>query len=211
MIDVDLSLSAPPYSYLALGDSYTIGEGVPENDRWTHQLAGLLRQAGVNIGNPTTLARTGWTTAELQAAVRGSNLTGTYDLVTLLIGVNNQYRGESLERYRQEFRELLTTCVQFAGNQPPHVVVLSVPDWGVTPFARDRDQARMAQEIDAFNAVARVECAPVGIAFVDITPLSRQAAQDASYLATDELHYSGRMYLEWAKLALPVAKSIFGK
>ena len=165
----------------------------------------------MNIGNPTTLARTGWTTAELQAAIQSHNLTGSYDLVTLLIGVNNQYRGQSLAMYQAEFRKLLATAVDFTANLPKKVIVLSIPDWGVMPFAQGRDQHQIAQEIDAFNAVARVECAPAGVAFVDITPVSRQAAQDAAYIASDNLHYSGKMYLEWAKLALPVAKRVFGK
>ncbi len=199
------------YSYLALGDSYTIGESVPENDRWTHQLADFLRRSDVNIGNPTTIARTGWTTAELQKAIQTSNLTGTYDLVTLLIGVNNQYRGQPLEIYRQEFRDLLQTAVQFANNNPQKVIVLSIPDWGVTPFAQGRDRQQIAEDIDAFNAVAKFECDAAGIAFVDITPISRQSGPDPSYIAPDNLHFSGIMYAEWASAALPVAKGIFGK
>ncbi len=199
------------HSYLALGDSYTIGESVPENDRWTYQLADLLRRADVHIGNPTTIARSGWTTAELQVAIQTSNVNGIYDLVTLLIGVNNQYRGQSLELYQQEFRELLLTAVQFANNNPKKVMVLSVPDWGVTPFALGRDQQQIAQEIDAFNAAAKAECTAAGVAFVDITPISRQAAQDPTYIAPDNLHFTGKMYAEWAKSALPVAKGIFEK
>lgn len=199
------------YSYLALGDSYTIGESVPENDRWTYQLADFLRRSDVNIGNPTTIARTGWTTAELQKAIQTSNLTGTYDLVTLLIGVNNQYRGQPLEIYRQEFRDLLQTAVQFANNNPQKVMVLSIPDWGVTPFAQGRDRQQIAEDIDAFNAVAKIECEAAGIAFVDITPISRQSGPDPSYIAPDNLHFSGIMYAEWARAALPVAKGIFGK
>ncbi|QMU31440.1 SGNH/GDSL hydrolase family protein [Adhaeribacter radiodurans] len=199
------------YTYLALGDSYTIGESVTTENRWTYFLADYLRQAGVEISNPVTVARTGWTTAELQEAIRESNLTNTYNLVTLLIGVNNQYRGQSLETYRTEFRDLVNTAVKFAANQPSHVVVLSIPDWGVTPFAEDRDRNKITQEINAFNAVAKEECHLAGVVFVDITPASRKAAQDESYVASDKLHFSGKMYHEWAIITLPAAKAVFGK
>ncbi|WP_114780628.1 SGNH/GDSL hydrolase family protein [Botryobacter ruber] len=199
---------AHQYTYLALGDSYTIGEGVPENDQWGMQLARLLRGQGLAVADPVTIARTGWTTGELANAVAAANLSGQFDLVSLLIGVNNQYRGLSLENYREEFSNLLQTAIQFAGNQPAHVLVLSVPDWGVTPFAQDRDRPRIAAEIDAFNAVAKAETEKAGAAFIYITPLTRKAAAEPVYLADDGLHYSGKMHLEWAKLALPVAKQL---
>ncbi|QNF33479.1 SGNH/GDSL hydrolase family protein [Adhaeribacter swui] len=197
------------YSYLALGDSYTIGESVAVADRWTYLLAQNLRQAGIDVANPTTIARTGWTTAELQEAIRESKVNATFDLVTLLIGVNNQYRGQSLETYQTEFRELLQTAIKFAADKPRHVLVLSIPDWGVTPFAEDRDQKKIAQEIDAFNTVAQKECEQLNVTFVDITPTSRKALQNGSYVAPDMLHFSGKMYTEWATLALPLAKTIW--
>lgn len=203
--------TAASRTYLALGDSYTIGESVPVDNRWTYYLANLLNSTGAAIANPVTIARTGWTTAELQEAIQQGNLTGTYDLVTLLIGVNNQYRGQRLETYRSEFRTLLNTSVKFAGNQPNHVLVLSIPDWGVTPFAQGRDLKLIQKEIDAFNAVAKEECQNAGIIFVDITPASRKLGPDASYIAADKLHFSGKMYLEWANLTLPAAKAIFNK
>lgn len=196
------------FSYLALGDSYTIGERVPEADRWGVQLAGMLREQGLDVGNPTTIATTGWTTAELAQAIAAAQLSQTFDLVSLLIGVNNQYRGQSPELYRQEFRELLATATRFAGNNPAHVLVLSIPDWGATPFAQGRDRQQISREIDVFNAIARVEAQQAGIAFIDITPLSRQFGGDPAYLAADQLHYSGRMHAEWAWLALPVARQI---
>lgn len=203
--------TATTLTYLALGDSYTIGESVPVDNRWTYYLADLLRQSGVQIDNPVTIARTGWTTSELQEAIRQSNVTKTYDLVTLLIGVNNQYRGQSEETYRQEFRELLNSAVKFAADQPSRVLVLSIPDWGVTPFARERDQKYITKEIDAFNAVAKEECKQADITFVDITPISQKLGTDASYIAEDSLHFSGKMYSEWARLALPAAKAVFRK
>ncbi|WP_233507225.1 SGNH/GDSL hydrolase family protein [Adhaeribacter pallidiroseus] len=199
------------YTYLALGDSYTIGESVATESRWTYFLANYLRQAGVDIANPTTIAHTGWTTAELQAAIRQSNTAITYDLVTLLIGVNNQYRGQSLETYRSEFRELLQTSVNFAAGKPGHVLVLSIPDWGVTPFAQGQNQTKITQEIEAFNAIAQEECVQAHITFVDITPVSRKAFQDDSYVAADNLHFSGKMYAEWAALAYPLAQEILKK
>ncbi|PSR57387.1 lysophospholipase [Adhaeribacter arboris] len=202
---------AAKYTYLALGDSYTIGESVATENRWTYYLVAYLRQSGIAINYPVTIARTGWTTAELQEGIRANNITTTYDLVTLLIGVNNQYRGQSLETYRTEFRELISTSVKFAANQPTHVLVLSIPDWGVTPFAEGRDRAKITQEIIAFNLVAKEECQQAGVGFVDITPASYKAIQDESYVATDKLHFSGKMYNEWAALALPAARAVFGK
>ena len=196
------------YSYLALGDSYTIGESVSEDERWGVQLAQMLRAKGLDIRNPVTIARTGWTTGELISAINKTNQQQSYDLVTLLIGVNNQYRGESLTAYREEFRQLLQTAIRNGKNEARRVIVLSIPDWGVTPFAQGRDREKIAQEIDAFNAVARDETQKVGITFLDVTLLSRKALGDQTYVAEDNLHYSGKMYREWAEMILPVAEGI---
>jgi lysophospholipase L1-like esterase len=196
------------YHYLALGDSYTIGESVSEDQRWSVQLAQMLRTKGYDIRNPVTIARTGWTTGELITAINSTTQQQSYDLVTLLIGVNNQYRGQTLETYRQEFRQLLQTAIRNGKNEANRVIVLSIPDWGVTPFAANRDRGKIAAEIDAFNAVAREETQKVGITFLDITPLSRKAFGDETYVAGDKLHFSGKMYQEWAQLVLPVAEQI---
>ncbi|GAB3924317.1 SGNH/GDSL hydrolase family protein [Larkinella terrae] len=198
----------PDANYLALGDSYTIGESVPATDRWCVQLAGLLRKDGLNITDPDIIARTGWTTGELSEAIKKSGNQKTYNLVSLLIGVNNQYRGQSTEMYRAEFRELLQTAVRFAGEKPKRVFVLSIPDWGVTPYAAGRNRQQIAQEIDAFNAIAQEECKKAGITYVDITPLSRTAAQDPSQIAEDQLHFSGKQYRQWAEKALPDVKKL---
>ncbi|GAB4035689.1 SGNH/GDSL hydrolase family protein [Spirosoma gilvum] len=203
--------NVPKYSFLSLGDSYTIGESVAETDRWSVQLAGLLRTNGLDVGNPDIIARTGWTTAELQDAIRVSGNQKTYSLVSLLIGVNNQYRGQSPDRYRTEFRELLQTAVKFAGGKAPHVVVLSIPDWGASPFANGHDRKKIAQEIDQFNTIAKAECQKAGIPFVDITPLTRSAAGDATQFASDGLHYSGKQMEQWAEKALPAVKEILKK
>ena len=194
-----------PFHYLALGDSYTIGEGVPEQDRWGLQLAALLRAEGLEVNPPLTIATTGWTTAELAQAIAAAQLPAAFDLVSLLIGVNNQYRGQSQDVYRQEFRDLLATATRLAQNKTDRVLVLSIPDWGATPFARDRDRQQIAREIDAFNAIARAEAQAAGITFIDITPLSRRFGGDLAYLASDQLHYSGKMHGAWARLALPAA------
>jgi len=209
-MNTDINKTDPEkaYTYLALGDSYTIGESVPEADRWGVQLTDLLRTSGVMVSNPVTIARTGWTTAELTQAIVANYITQTFDLVSLLIGVNNQYRGQSLDIYRTEFQELLKTAIRFAKNDPRRVLVLSIPDWGQTPFAQGRDTQRISQEIDAFNAAAQEITQKAGFTFIDITPLTRKAAQDASYVATDGLHYSGKMHREWAQLALPAAQEI---
>ncbi|MDB5239952.1 MAG: lysophospholipase, partial [Spirosoma sp.] len=133
----------------------------------------------------------------------------TYDLVSLMIGVNNQYRGQSQDRYRTEFRELLQTAIKFAGSKTSRVFVLSTPDWGASPYAQGRNRTSIATDIDAFNAIAQDECRKMGIAYVDITSLSRKAANDVSQFASDGLHYSGKQMQQWAETALPVVKAMF--
>jgi len=194
--------------YLALGDSYTIGESVPTADRWPVQLARMSQNQPVPLASPDIIARTGWTTAELQVAIDDANNHKTYGLVSLLIGVNNQYRGQGVGTYRNEFRELLRTAVRFAGGRAGRVVVLSIPDWGQAPFAQGQDLARIGSEIDAFNGVARQECQQMGVAYVDITALSRAASGDATQFANDGLHYSGRQMQQWAQRALPVVQQL---
>jgi lysophospholipase L1-like esterase len=191
-----------PIQFLALGDSYTIGESIPENETWPIQLAARLRTVGVPAQDPVIVARTGWTTAELQEGIKKANIQTTYDLVFLLIGVNNQYRGDSQSVYRQEFRDLLSLSVQFAGMNPKRVIVLSIPDWGVTPYAAERDREAIASEINAFNSINREEAEQTGAAYVDVTPYSRQASNDPSLIAEDGLHPSPRMYSAWVDLIL---------
>lgn len=177
--------------YLALGDSYTIGESVAPADRFPHQLA---RELG--IGEPQIIAKTGWTTDELNAAIDAADPKGPFDLVTLLIGVNNQYRGRDAEQYRGEFAALLQRAIGFAGGDAKKVIVVSIPDWGVTPFAEGRDRAKIAAEIDRYNAINREEAARAGAKYVDITPISRQEG----LVADDGLHPSAKQYTEWVKL-----------
>lgn len=191
------------FTYLALGDSYTIGESVPEAERWPVQLADSLRDAGIETGEVRIIARTGWTTDELAAGIDAADITGPFDLVSLLIGVNNQYRGRPVETFRPEFVSLLNTAIEFAGGNPEKVFVVSIPDWGVTPFAASRDRAAIAAAIDAYNAVAQEETVKKGVPFFDITPISREAADNPALVAADGLHPSGQMYQRWVSLILP--------
>jgi lysophospholipase L1-like esterase len=199
--------SRQPVRYLALGDSYTIGESVLENERWPNQLAAMLSEKNIQI-EVTIIACTGWTTDELWQGIQANLPQGIYDLVSLLIGVNNQYRGSDINKYREQIRFLLSKSIEYAGNDPNRVVVLSIPDWGVTPFASSRDREQIAKDIDAFNFVNREESEKAGVHFVDVTPISREAINDLSLIATDDLHPSAKMYSEWAKLVLPKALKI---
>lgn len=199
--------------YLALGDSYTIGEGVTVEDRWPNQLAKSIEQSPEFAESPmvvevTTIARTGWTADELWRGMQEHEITPPYDLVSLLIGVNNQYRGQDIEKYREQFVFLLNKSIEYADGDPKRVIVLSIPDWGVTPFARGRDATQIANEIDAFNAVNWEEAEKANVHYVDITPVSREAVGDPALLAQDGLHPSGKMYAQWAQLALPVTLQI---
>ena len=196
--------------YLALGDSYTIGEGVAEDGRWPLQLARALRGAGIPLADPRIVATTGWTTDELSAAIDAAQPLGDYDFASLLIGVNNQYRGRTADDYRAEFATLLERAIGLAGGDPGRVLVLSIPDWGATRFGREsgRDTAAIARELDAYNAAARAICAARDVAFVDITGASRAHGADAAMLADDGLHPSARAYADWAGLALPVAQGL---
>jgi lysophospholipase L1-like esterase len=191
--------------FLALGDSYTIGESVSEPDRWPVQLAARLVERGVNVGSPLIIAQTGWTTDELAAAIAERKPRGTFELVTLLIGVNNQYRGRGLDEYRQEFRLLLEQAIRFAGGRAGRVIVASIPDWGVTPFAEGRDRSRIAAEIDRFNAVNREAAGNAGARYVDVTAISRLVPLEPDLVADDGLHPSGTMYRRWTERILPEA------
>jgi lysophospholipase L1-like esterase len=190
-----------PLSYLALGDSYTIGEAVPAEQSFPFQLVEILRAAGMRINDPRIIATTGWTTDELLQGIKAENITIEFDLVTLLIGVNNQYRGYSKGNYRNEFIELVRTALTFAGNKTECVYVVSIPDWGVTPFAQkgSRNVSRISAEIAAFNKINEEEALKAGVSYVDITPGSKEAAADRSLLASDGLHPSAKMYAEWAE------------
>ena len=195
--------------YLALGDSYTIGEGVDPAGRWPVVLAAALREDSLDVADPEIIAMTGWTVAELDAAVDAADPQGPFALVTLLIGVNDQYRDGTAEAYRPAFRAMLARAVGFAGGDARRVVVLAIPDWGVTPFAEGRDRAAIGAALDAFNAAAREETAAAGARWVDTAPVSRQFG--AAETAPDGLHPSGALYARWARLASPDARSALGQ
>jgi lysophospholipase L1-like esterase len=189
--------------YLALGDSYTIGQSVDPALRYPVQIADSLNERGYLMRAPEIIAVTGWTTADLKAGIRAANPQGPYDLVSLLIGVNNQYRGIDISIYRTEFEELIDQSIAFAGNDTGRVIVLSIPDWGVTPFAEGRDSEKIAREIDQYNAINMEITLSKGIVWIDVTGVSRLAENDITLVAGDGLHPSGKMYTEWVRLALP--------
>jgi len=193
--------------YLALGDSYTIGEKVAPEDRWPNQLAKLLENEGVE-SNVTIIARTGWTVNELWDGIQANPPEGTYDMVSLLIGVNDQYRGYPSDGYRDDFRFMLGKAIEYAGGDPKRVVVLSIPDWGFTPFAATRDTEPISQQIDEFNAINLEETKAAGAYYVDVTAISRMAMDDFELITGDRLHPSGKMYAMWTEKTLPIALEI---
>lgn len=195
------------YHILCIGDSYTIGEGMAAEDCFPNQTISILKSSGINFDELKIIAKTGWTTDELMSAIHEENPKSNYDFVTLLIGVNNQYRGRSSEEYRTDFLKLLKMAIGFAQGKPNHVIVISIPDWGVTPFADGRDRKKIAEEIDLFNSINKKETEALKAYYIDITPESRKAASDLSLVADDKLHPSAKMYKDWAKLVADVIKS----
>ncbi len=196
------------FTYLALGDSYTIGESVADNERFPHQLVDAMRDHGVAVATPEIIARTGWSTGELINAVAGGTSLESYDLVILLVGVNDQFRGYAPAQYEQEFPKILATAIDLAGGDPANVVVLSIPDWGVTPFGAEYSPERIAAEIDTVNAINRRLSEAAGAAYVDITPISRRAAADSSLIAGDNLHPSGEMYRLWVEQLIAKLRAV---
>ncbi len=188
------------YSWLALGDSYTIGEGVPLHLSYPYQTLQLLRKKHFHFHAPEIIAQTGWTSFELADHLLHYNLSQQYDIVTLLIGVNNQYRNLPIEAYNTDLHFLIKKALHLVGGHSQRVILLSIPDWGVTPFAQDRDTAAIATAINSFNQVKASAAAEYGIHCIDITPYTRQAKEDASLLTTDQLHPSGAAYTVWAEL-----------
>lgn len=196
------------FKYLALGDSYTIGESVSEDKRWPVQLVSMLRDEGISISKPDIIAKTGWTTDELQEAIDSLQPDKNYDLVSLLIGVNNQYRGYSTYQYIMEFEELLNDAISFAGNEASKVFVVSIPNYGVTPFGMQKGEDRIRQELLRYDAIADSISSLYEIPFINITPSSEKAKDDMSYIAKDKLHPSGKQYSEWVERIIPVVESI---
>lgn len=204
----DSTMHVRKFRILALGDSYTIGEAVLPDDRWPVQLAERLKNAGLPVNDPEIIAQTGWTTGELAAGIKTAEPKGPFDLVTLLIGVNNQYRGRDPANFRSEFRELLYRAIGYAAGDPGRVIVVSIPDWGVTPFAADRDRQKIANDIDLYNSIKMEESGRAGIMYIDITSDSRAAADDTTLIAGDGLHPSASMYRMWVDRIYPAAYQI---
>lgn len=221
------------YSYLALGDSYTIGEQVLPEKNFPNQTTALLFKTAVGadsrrrsetqtpsavenpgggfiVAKPDIIAVTGWTTDELDAGINAAGILKQYDIVSLLIGVNNQYRGRAVSNFKIEFEHLLQRAIQFAGNKPQHVFVLSIPDWGVTPFAEGRDRKQIAAEIAAYNIVCEKSAAGFGTHYIDITTDQRPDGDKDEFLAADKLHPSGKEYAKWAAKLSAAIKNEFG-
>lgn len=194
--------------YLALGDSYTIGEGVPPPARWPARLVRRLAREGFVLADPEIIAATGWTTDELDAAIHAASAGRGYALVSLLIGVNDQYRGRETDAYRPAFAGLLERAIGFADGNAAHVLAVSIPDWGVTRFAREqgRDRSQVGHELDLYNAAAREETVRRGAHWVDITPLSRRCGGAPDMQAADGLHPSALQYERWVEHILPIAR-----
>jgi lysophospholipase L1-like esterase len=190
----------PVKTYLALGDSYTIGQSVPASGRFPEQTVALLRQRHIRIADPDIIATTGWTSGQLIAAIDAQAPEGTYAVVSLLIGVNNQYQGRSLEEYHDDVTQLLRRAVSLAGGNARHVFVLSIPDYSVTPFAAGTATARIAREIDQFNSTCQQLSMAAGVHFIDVTAISRAAKDDLLLVATDGLHPSAVQYAKWSAL-----------
>ncbi len=194
-------------SYLALGDSYTIGEAVDNDKTWSSVLSQKLNQKGVEVQLDKIVATTGWTTNELLSAINNDKdlENAKYDLVRLLIGVNNQYRGYGIEQYKEEFELLLKKAIDLAGKRVNKVFVVSIPDYGVTPFAKEnnKNDALIAKELDEYNKIAKNISDKYGVKFFDITPISLKAIWDGEMIAKDKLHPSAKMYAEWADYLAP--------
>lgn len=195
--------------YLALGDSYTIGQSVSVSQRWPVQLAAQLQAELPDtiyyIGAPSIIARTGWTTGNLLQAIASAEdtLMPPYSLVSLLIGVNNQYQNRPIDIYRAEFRELLERAISFAGNDPSRVIVLSIPDYAYTPFGQGSfNPTLISSQIDQYNAINLGITQEYGVAYFDITPISRRGLDEPWLVASDGLHPSGAMYALWVAEAL---------
>lgn len=196
------------YSYLALGDSYTIGEQVLPEENFPNQTILLLKDI---IATLEIIATTGWTTDELNTAIDAANISKQYDIVSLLIGVNNQYRGRAVENFEMEFERLLKRAIQFADNKANHVFVLSIPDWGVTPFAEGRDVKKIAEEIAAYNTICKITAAKFNTHFIDITTSQRVDGNKDEFLAEDKLHPSAKEYAKWAAQLAAAIKNVYDK
>lgn len=199
-----------PLSILCLGDSYTIGEAVSEEERWPSYLSLHLTSRLKQKPEIQIIAKTGWTTDELFTAINEADLQPGYDLVTLMIGVNDQYRERSIDRFAMDFAPLVNRAVELALGKCELVFCISIPDWGVMPFAKDRDPSQIADQIDAFNQNARTQVLNRGINWIDVTECSREAATNGALVASDDLHPSKEMHRKWAEIILGSITHVIG-
>lgn len=199
-----------PVRFLALGDSYTIGKGVLDNERWPIQLADSLKIRGVVIDTVRIIATTGWRTDNLIQAISNQNLEKeNYNLVSLLIGVNNQYQNKSIQQYIIEFPQLLDSAIKFAGGDTDRVFVVSIPDYAATPFGQDADPKQISKEIEQYNAINKIFADSYRVQYFDITPISKFGLFQPYLVANDGLHPSAIQYTEWVKLILQGSYSSF--
>ena len=186
-------------SFLTLGDSYTVGTSELPQHSWPEQFVQLMGKKGISLKSPTILAGEGWTTDKLLSEIESATLEAEYDLVSLLIGVNNQYRGLDIVQFKDQFNILLQKSISLAGNDTSRVFVLSIPDWSVTPFARFKNKDKIRQELFRYNAILEETAEKSGVLFIDITKSSQQAAWNKALIASDSLHPSAKMYKDWVK------------
>jgi lysophospholipase L1-like esterase len=195
------------YSYLALGDSYTIGEAVPLNRSFPYQVVQLLRKKEYNFNAPEIIAKTGWTSDELLEAINNYELLSKYDFVTLLIGVNNQYRGRDAIEYKEQFEEILKKGLDLANGKKERVLVISIPDYSITPYAKSMDTDKISKEIEVFNGINKALSIQYKVQYIDITTGSKEAGNDASLVAQDGLHPSEKEYAKWAEKIVEIITS----
>lgn len=203
---IEVDSMADSLSILALGDSYTIGQSVDQNDSWPYQLTDSLKVFGYNVYETFVIARTGWTTKALKMAISNENFAHDYDLIGLLIGVNNQFQGLSIDEYRSDFDLLLRKAIALAGDNEENVFVLSIPDYTVTPVGQYYSDAGTSKELDEFNKVNFEISSGYNVAYFDVTTISRTANYDSRMIASDNLHFSGKMYTKWVEIILPFLK-----
>jgi lysophospholipase L1-like esterase len=209
IIAVPDTYNSRSFSYLALGDSYTIGEGVAEKERFPYLLTHLLSQQGIIVNNLRYIAETGWSTIALQKAIKAAEPPDDFDIVSLLIGVNDQYQGLDVAGYRRRFTKLLATAISLAKNNPDRVFVVSIPDYSATPFVREPDKLKVREAIDVFNAINKEITLQHKVSYTDITGLSREAATNPTLLANDGLHYSAEEHYKWAEKLIPSILPVF--
>lgn len=203
--------TADSLTYLALGDSYTVGRNVATAQTFPYQLVSRLNAKGIKTASPVLIAKNGWRTDEILKNLGDNKVSKRYGFVTLLIGVNNHYQQKNIDDYRTQFAQLLDSAIVYAGGVAKHVIVISIPDWGVTPFANGRNLEKIATEIDAYNQINKDAAKAAGAPYVNITGLSRDIAEDKETLSIDKLHPSGKAYGWWVDKIFPVVKSALKK